>query len=365
MRLLFWLLAAFFVVLTIFPLVRSARWWIRISDFPRLQIATALAILLVGYLALFGITDRWDALFLAAIVPALGLQLYRIFPYTVAAPVQVMKVSSHRPEACIRVMISNVLMENRQSDALLAVIRDVEPDLLLVVETDEWWHERLKPLDDAYPHSIKRPQDNYYGMELFSKLALDTDDVRFLLSGEIPSIRTGVRLPSGTWIDFFGVHPRPPDLDHDSEGRDAELLLVAREMRQSGRAAIVAGDMNDVAWSHTTRLFQRMSGALDPRRGRGMFTTFHAGHRLLRWPLDHIFHDNSFTLVELRRLPYIGSDHFPVLAELQYEPGTEALQEAPLADQDDHEETREMIAEGREAAGQDSRPVDPAPPNAH
>lgn len=93
-----------------------------------------------------------------------------------------------------------------------------------------------------------------------------------------------------------------------------------------------------------------MSGALDPRRGRGMFNSFHASHPLLRWPLDHIFHDNSFTLVELRRLPNIGSDHFPVYAELQYEPKAEALQDAPEADQDDREEAEEMIEEAREEA---------------
>ncbi len=351
MRPLFWLISAFFVVQTVFPLIRSSRWWIRMSDFPRLQIASALAVLLAGYLVLFGVTDRWDVLYLLAVVPALSLQLFRIFPYTVVAPNQVMKASSHRPENCIRVMISNVLMENRKSIDLLQVVRDVNPDLLLVVETDDWWHQKLEALDAAFPHRIKRPQDNYYGMELFSKLELEADDVRFLLSDKIPSIRTGVRLPSGVWIDFFGIHPRPPDPDHDSEGRDAEILLVAKEMRASKRAAIVAGDLNDVAWSHTTRLFQRMSGALDPRRGRGMFSTFHAGHLLLRWPLDHVFHDNSFTLVELRRLPNIGSDHFPVLVELQYEPKAEAEQEAPEADQSDREEAKEMIEEGREAVG--------------
>ncbi len=349
MKPLFWAVAACLVIQTIFPLVRSARWWVRISDFPRVQIAAALALLLAGYLAWFDVASVADLAFVAAVAPALGLQLYRIFPYTRLAPRQVLDATSGRPGMRLKLMISNVLMENRNSADLLRVVREVDPDVLLVVEIDDWWHDSLAPLDAHYPHRIKRPQDNYYGMELFSKLELDGTDVRFLVSDKIPSIRTGLKLPSGVWIEFFGVHPRPPDPDHDSETRDAEILLVAQDMRRSKRSSIVAGDLNDVAWSHTTRLFQRMSGALDPRRGRGMFSTFHAGHPLLRWPLDHIFHDNSFTLVDLKRLPNIGSDHFPVMAELQYEPKAEELQEAPEADRADRQEARQMIADGRAA----------------
>lgn len=351
MRPVFWVFAIVFVIVTVFPLVRSFRWWVRVSDFPRLQIAATLAFLLFTYLLLYGVTHFWDGLYAGAVAAALGLQLFRIYPFTVLAPKQVLNASPKRPENCIRVMISNVLMENRNAESLLQVVRDVDPDLLLVVETDDWWHEKLETLDTVYPYRIKQPQDNYYGMELFSKFAIDSEEVRYLVLDKIPSIRTGVRLPSGEWIEFYGLHPRPPDPDHDSGGRDAEILLVAKEMKVSPRASIVAGDLNDVAWSHTTRLFQRMSGALDPRRGRGMFNTFHAGHRLLRWPLDHIFHEDSFMLVELKRLPNIGSDHFPVLAELQYEPKAEAIHDAPEADRTDREEAGEMIEEGREQAG--------------
>jgi hypothetical protein len=113
---------------------------------------------------------------------------------------------------------------------------------------------------------------------------------------------------------------------------------------------VVCGDLNDVAWSRTTRLFQKVSGLLDPRKGRGFFSTFHARWPGLRWPLDHVFHSDSFRLIAMRRLPYVGSDHFPVNAVLSYEPQAEAEQEAPAADAEDLHEARETVARGHEAA---------------
>jgi hypothetical protein len=40
----------------------------------------------------------------------------------------------------------------------------------------------------------------------------------------------------------------------------------------------------------------------------------------MRWPLDHIFFDPEFRLVRLERLREIGSDHFPILPDLSFEP---------------------------------------------
>jgi hypothetical protein len=77
-----------------------------------------------------------------------------------------------------------------------------------------------------------------------------------------------------------------------------------------------------------------------------MFSTFHARVPGFRFPLDHILHSTDFRLVNMRRLPYVGSDHFPVYALLSYEPDADAKQEAPKGDAGDENEARFTIAEG-------------------
>jgi endonuclease/exonuclease/phosphatase (EEP) superfamily protein YafD len=352
-RLILLALGGVLLFLTVLSRVRSARWWIRFADFPRIQIACGLVVVLILHATVFGWGTSFDLVFSIALVAALTYQASRILPYTALAPKQVLLARSPDPAKCIRILISNVLMENRKADRLLELIRAKEPDLVLTLETDDWWRDQLEVIDQDFPHRLKQPQANYYGLHFFSKLELRSPQVRFLLEKDIPSVRTSIRLRSGDWIEFYGLHPRPPQVKEDTETRDAELLMVGREIRADGRPSIVAGDLNDVAWSHTTRLFQRISGCLDPRKGRGMFNSFHANYPIFRWPLDHIFHEASFTLVHLERLPSIGSDHFPVLVELCYQPAVEAAQETPEPAREDLEEARDRIEEGREAVQTD------------
>ena len=106
---------------------------------------------------------------------------------------------------------------------------------------------------------------------------------------------------------------------------------------------MVFGDLNDVAWSDTSRLFQRISGLLDPRVGRGLYNTFHANYPLFRYPLDHIFHSTDFLVCELKVLPHMGSDHFPVYGKFQYAPAADLIHETPEATQKDHAQATEKI----------------------
>lgn len=349
MKIVVFALGIALVVSTALSLVRSAQWWIRVFDFARLEIAIAIAVAIVAFLFLYDSHRIFDNLFLATLVISVGYQLYWIYPYTPLATKQVVQATSCDTSNSIRLLIANVMMDNRQAEDFLALVRQHDPDVVLTVETDDWWDQKMKNLDRDYPYAVKNPRENTYGMHLFSKLKLDSPEIRFLMEDEVPSIRTGIRLRSGDWFDFYGLHPRPPKPRQDTEERDAEILFVGKEVKANGRPAIIAGDLNDVAWSHTTRLFQRISGMLDPRIGRGMFNTFHAKYPVLRWPLDHVFLEESFTIRELRRLGFFGSDHFPVLAELCYEPKAARRQDTPTANEDDRKEARQKIEMGKEA----------------
>ena len=324
---------------------------IRIWDFPRLQVAVLLAIVLV--LTPFALPLRtWRTwAFSAALAGALAWQVYAIWPYTPLVETEAKALASCEPDSRVTLLIANVLDENREAAPLLALVERVSPDLVLLVETDHWWDRQLEPLKQAYPSTISHPQEDSYGIHLFSRFELTEPEVRFLVDDYVPSIKTGVRLRSGALIHLYGLHPKPPPLQ-DTEQRDAELLIVGEELRTEAAPSIVAGDLNDVAWSQTNNLFREVSGLLDPRIGRGTYATFNAHWPLLKWPLDHVFFEQSFRLQGIIVMEDIGSDHFPFFVALCHDPAAPDVQEEPKPEPSDLEAADEAIEEGREEAAQ-------------
>ena len=334
------------VIATGLSLLRARAWWIRIWDFPRVQVA------LLGIVALvLGAVDGsldWPATGLAGLLAvAVVFQVALVWRYTRLAPREVQRNQHDERERQVSLVVSNVLQTNRQADRLLAVVHDCDPDLVLCVETDEWWEKRLDALAATHRHVVRCPLPNTYGMLLYSRLPLEEAEVNFLVEPDIPSIQARLRLRDGTLVWLNCVHPRPPVPGESDESleRDAELLLVGKRVRDATVPVIVCGDLNDVAWSRTTRLFQKVSRLVDPRKGRGFYSTFHARWPGFRYPLDHVFHSDDFRLVAMGRLGYVGSDHFPVYVHLSHEPEATTEQNAPEESAEDLQEAHETIAE--------------------
>ena len=347
-----WVLGGAGLLVTLLPIFRQTAWWIRICDFPRLQIVAGLLLALAGALLLPTPPSFGHSVFVVSLAVAVAYQFSRVWPYTPLHRKQVADAS--RPEDDhdfhISLMVANVLMYNRDASRCLGHIRHLSPDIVLAVETDDWWLSQLQGITKDYPYTCHAPLPNTYGMLVFSRLPLIEPQIRYILDPDIPSFHGCVRLPGGVIVNMHFLHPKPPAPreSKNSARRDAELLAVGKVIQHHDGPTIVAGDLNDVAWSHTSELFRRLSRLLDPRIGRGLLPTFHADYKLLRWPLDHVFHSAHFRLQDLRRLTHIGSDHFPIYIRLSYEPRGWQEQEDKLEapDADDHLEAEEKIQEG-------------------
>lgn len=302
--------------------------------------------------------DGWARTFASALLVVAGsTSLFYVAKFT-----PLWRVQSLRPESdfddlvsrTVKIVVCNVKQSNRAYDRFLHMIETEQPDLVVVIETDHLWLDAIATLKSSYRHHVEVPYDTGYGMALYSRLQLAQASVAEIVTDGVPSIRTVVRLPHGVWFRIYTIHPEPPVPHDHSKARDAEIALVGMHAREDPLPAIVTGDLNDVAWSTTTRRFQRLSGLLDPRIGRGFFATFNAFLPFFRWPLDHLFHDAKFRLVEMRRLPPIGSDHFPMLysVALMESDGDGVLPEPPRPDE--VEEVRELI---KDAQREDRKPT--------
>ena len=355
------ILAIIVIWLSFWSLIPRDEWWIRGADFPRLQI------LVLGFIAfiLFLLVDHpWNwlnQLLFIGLMAALAYQLKMVLPYTFIWKKQVKQVKQDQldPQRQISLVVSNVLTTNTKYHLLIEQIQIHQPDLVLTLETDQNWQNALSVIEADYPYRVPVPLDNLYGMHLYSKLELSETEVKFILSDEIPSIHTTVILRSGQPVQLYCLHPKPPSPTEakDSTLRDAELLIVGDQIKDLDESCIVMGDLNDVAWSRTTRLFQRISGLLDPRVGRHYVNTFHADYPFFRWSLDHVFHSTDFALVHMERLPHVGSDHFPVFLVLQTGRVFEHIQEELEQTDKDEQEAQKAIEEGIQKAEKEEKIV--------
>jgi endonuclease/exonuclease/phosphatase (EEP) superfamily protein YafD len=336
------------VAATILPFVRSDHWAIRVFDFPRLQITVVFCVTVALHWLVREDPTRAEQAFLLVLSSCLVYQVWRMWPYTPLHPKQVQRSEREDDDRSLSLLISNVLMTNRDCGRLRELIRRRDPDMILLVEADGRWEQELREFERTHPYLVKHAQGNTYGMLLYSRVPLIEPQLKFLVQDDVPSIHADIELRSGDRISLHCLHPRPPAPGESklSTPRDAELLLMAKELEGRDVPSIVVGDMNDVAWSHTTGLFLKISGLLDPRIGRGFYSTFNANWPFIRFPLDHAFVSRHFRLAGFEVLPHVGSDHFPVFARLSLSPGSKdtSNRSPPGPTAADEQEAAEKIA---------------------
>ncbi len=309
------------VVTAFLPFIRSDFWIFRVLEYLRLQKLVVGFIFLITIIATRSFLEDW---FWWLIVP-LGLCLIylctQVLPYTFLGPKEMHYAKRIIPGAGLKIFTANVLKDNREYERMLQQVRDQDPDIIFLIETDKKWEEATNVLQKDYPHTLKKPLDNTYGLLFYCRLEVTESSINFLVEADVPSIELTVVLANGVPVKIYGLHPKPPvpyESMH-STAKDKELMKVALAIENYTGPCIVIGDLNDVAWSRITKLFRKVSGLMDPRLGRGFYSTFSAKKKWIRFPLDYIFCSAHFLLQRMKKLPRNGSDHFAMFIHLQYE----------------------------------------------
>ena len=131
-------LAGLIAFVTIWGWLPLDHWWVRGVEFPRIQIMILGIIAWVGMLV-FG--TEWQLgqwLLFIVLSITLAFQLRMVLPYTKLWKKEV-KNAVDKPEVqeCqLKIMVSNVLTPNDETQKLIELVKDKQPDILITLETD-------------------------------------------------------------------------------------------------------------------------------------------------------------------------------------------------------------------------------------
>lgn len=222
----------------------------------------------------------------------------------------------------IRLMQINVLTGNRDHLAVEQAILAANPDIVGLVEVNRRWLAALAPLHARYPYRIEHPQDDNFGIALFSRFPLDNLQLRPLAVPGLQMI-TGEFTLGSTPITVAVAHPVPPSGRSLSALRNRQFVRLSEILKESeGREIILLGDLNTSPWSPVYYDFEQAAGLRNSARGFGLFPTWPSGIPPLMIPLDHCLISPGLRATTFKLGPHIGSDHLPVLIEISPVPAT-------------------------------------------
>lgn len=214
--------------------------------------------------------------------------------------------------ARLQLVSINVHTANQRSDLLLDFLRHADADVVLLMEVDDRWMDRLAPLAGEYPHRIANARDDNFGIALFSRTALTRASIVELGHAGVPSITAMVRF-DGRDILLLGTHPLPPVTSQYAELRNDQLREIAAFVRRQTSPVIVIGDLNTTPWSPFFADLLADGRLRNTSEGRGLFASWPDWMPLARIPLDHCLVTEPIRVVDKRLGPEVGSDHLPVI----------------------------------------------------
>ncbi len=246
-----------------------------------------------------------------------GTAFFALINLAFVVPLYIHSTSPVEIEKPRRLLLLNVLQRNNHYEDVRKLIRSTQPDIIVLVETNQVWLNELSEFQSSYPYSQSRPRDDNYGIALFSRLPFQRSEISYFSDAGVPSVVANIQMDQH-FLTVIGTHPPPPKGALNSQFRNQQLENLADFARRQPGEVILCGDLNMSPWSpYFWRLLQR-SGLKNSARGFGLQPSWPTDRPLLRVPIDHCLVSDGVTVSGRQIGPFVGSDHFPVILDFSF-----------------------------------------------
>jgi len=286
-------------------------WWLDVLANFRAQYAVALLVL--GVLIMM---SKWRRIGYGVLAVA-AVNVVVILPLYVGSP-----GLSDPTAPDIRVMSFNLLSTNEQYSEVVEYIEATDPDLVLLHEASRPWEVAMESAGLDYEIIRPRSEDLIFGTLVMVR-GQDIEAVSFGFSEAQPRAVEISYRPTG-WpegIAVLSTHTLAPTEKSRAALRDAQLAFAGDWAGDQDGAFFVVGDFNATPWSSPFRKLLASTELTNSQIGFGLQPSFPTtSFFLMRVPIDHLVQSPGLRVRDRQLGPVLGSDHFPLVIDLELIP---------------------------------------------
>ena len=213
-----------------------------------------------------------------------------------------------------KVFSANIHKDNMELSALKHEVQKIDPAILLLLEVTPKQKDQLYPIILTYPYHVENIFEGDLGFIFLSKFPVHQHHISKLSKYGNSLLEARLEIKHRP-VMFYGIHAQRPDRGDHSE-RKRQFFEPAKKIREHTLPAIVAGDFNTTPYSPVFRKFLNIAGLKDSREGFGWQPSWPTFFPPLWIPIDHVLVTHNIQVHKRTTGSYIGSDHYPVIAEL-------------------------------------------------
>jgi endonuclease/exonuclease/phosphatase (EEP) superfamily protein YafD len=219
----------------------------------------------------------------------------------------------------LRVASANVLRSNPEAKKVLDFVHVRDADVVVLVEAQgERWRDVLAAVGADYAHRAPEGWQDGAPVILFSRHPIVRHSVIRSPEGRWPYLAADLVFGKHT-LTVVGVHPSSPSPKDPSVTRQRNLQLdyLANIVGGAPGPVVVAGDFNTTPWSPHFQDLVATAGLRNAANGHGYIGTWPSWFWPAQIPIDHILVKGPFAVASMGRGSAIGSDHYPIVADLR------------------------------------------------